>query len=249
MNCSQCESELLVEIFGTSNPIRCASCGGISIPANEASTQAGRFAWRSLWLGIASIFLLFLTGLPAIWYGVRSLLQMRFVRSQKGDRKAAAAGITLGLLFGIFGSDDFQTDDARVMKNTFQRVEWRDGFTAEDANGRIRLIKAIPGTQIGDSQIFGPKLEFDIHRDIDVDNELGERESVSWPFAGKTRTIVKISEPVLKGDFRTVRYVGSTEEDKSGRAYILAISVRENGKYSQDDVRQVFESFQPNDSE
>ncbi len=104
MNCSNCESILLTDVFKTPNPIRCASCGHVSIPQTKSSNQANRFAWRSFWLGLTSIVLLCLTGIPAIWYGVRSLLQMRFVRSQKNDRKAAIVGICLGLLFGFIGS-------------------------------------------------------------------------------------------------------------------------------------------------
>ena len=103
MNCPQCQSTLLVEVFGTSNPIRCASCGEISMPPNQQASEVHRDSRRSLWLGVASIVLLFLTGIPAIWYGVRSLLKMRFVRSQRGDRKAATIGAVLGLIFGIFG--------------------------------------------------------------------------------------------------------------------------------------------------
>jgi len=213
---------------------------------------------------------------------------MRFVRTQKGDRKAAVAGIGLGILFGILGSGlaalfggfvlffmmmtentddpdrfeairstigsldipvDFEIDDARVVRGNFRRVEWQDGFTAEDANGRIRLIQATSGTQIGDAQKYGPRLEFDIHGALDVDSESGERSPVSWMFAGKTRKIIKVSEQVLNGDFRTVRYIGSTEEDKSEETYVLAMSVRENGKYSEEDVKKVFESFEPKDSD
>jgi len=104
MNCPQCESVMLVEVFGTSNPIRCASCGNISLAPNKKSSDVHTYAWRSLWLGLASILLLFLTGIPAIWYGVRSLLRMRFVRSQPKDRKAAIAGVALGVIFGIAGT-------------------------------------------------------------------------------------------------------------------------------------------------
>ena len=104
MNCTQCESVILVEVFGTSNPIRCAACGNVSKPTNQDSTDASRYARRSFWLGISSILLLFLTGIPAIWYGVRSLLQMRFVRCESKDRKSAAAGIALGVIFSIAGA-------------------------------------------------------------------------------------------------------------------------------------------------
>lgn len=284
MNCSQCQSTLLVEIFGTANPVRCASCGHVSIPVNEASTLVSRHARRSLWLGLVSIFLLFLTGIPAIWYGVSSLLQMRFVRSRKRDRQAAAAGVTLGVLFGVFWSGfvlsfggvilffmminedtfnpvriaeirseigsievpaDFVALEANIMKGQFQRVNWQDGRMASDAEGRIRLVKAKFRSQIGSAHIFGPKLEFDIHQDIDVDASAGERETVLWQFAGKERKIVKVTEPALKGDLRLVRYVASTEEDKEIDAYVLAVCVREDGKYSEQDVKEIFESFAP----
>lgn len=60
-----------------------------------------RLAWRSFWLGIASIVLLFLTGIPAIYYGTKSLLRMRFFKPKRSDRIAAIAGTAMGGCFGV----------------------------------------------------------------------------------------------------------------------------------------------------
>ena len=284
MNCNHCESVLLVEIFGTSSPIRCASCGSVAVPPNEASTKANRFAWRSFWLGLSSMILLCITGLPAIWYGVRSLMQMRFARSQKSDRKAAVAGVALGVVFGVLGTGlvtviggfvlfmallsehsndpvrisqiqasigtidlpgDFQPHDGDLLRDHFRRVEWQDGFQS-DTRGRMRLVKATPGDPFADPQIYQPKMQFNLDSEIDVDSDASEEQSVSWTFAGKTRSITKISEPATEGDFQVVRYVGSTLNDSAeGDVFVLAVCVREPGKYSEEDVQKIFESFVP----
>lgn len=289
MNCSQCESTLLVEIFGTSNPIRCASCGTVSYPVTEAASQTSRFAWRSLWLGLASIILLFLTGIPAIWYGVRSLLQMRFVRTTKGDRKAAVVGVTLGVLFGVLwagivtilgagvllfmmmleetkdsarieqilstiGSlevpEEFVPDEAQVLMSQSQRVDWRDYSDTNIDDGRMRVIRATANTQIGDQQIIGPGIRFSLDRDIEIESANRTTETVSWVFAGRTRSIDKISNPVKNADFKVVRYIGKTEDDEfpENQVYVLAVSIRDDGEHSEEDIKKIFESFVPSDS-
>ncbi|QEG25134.1 DUF4190 domain-containing protein [Mariniblastus fucicola] len=284
MNCPNCQSYLLVEVFGNSNPIRCAACGNVSIPPNKAATQVNRFAWRSFWLGLSSIVLLFLTGIPAIWYGVRSLLQMRFARAQKSDRKAAVAGVALGVIFGIIGTgfvtivggviilmmmmiedtkdparieeilatigsidlpEDFEPVEANRLQNQFRRIDWRDGSSAEDALGRIRLVEAIRETQIGGVQISRPKVSFKLHPDIDVDHDSTATETLSWHFAGQERDVLRTTEPAKDGPFQVVRYFASTDDEEEKETFVLVMSVRKDGKYSDEDVRKLFESFKP----
>ena len=69
----------------------------------EQKTSADRLAWRSFWLGLSSLVLLFFTGLPAIYYGIRSMLRMRFIKSRPKDRFAAVAGTAMGGCFGVIG--------------------------------------------------------------------------------------------------------------------------------------------------
>lgn len=99
IECESCQRPLLLE--GESILVRCSACGKISERDANRSKATDRMAWRSLWLGLASVFFLFLTGLPAIYYGVRSLLRMRYTAAEKGDRVAAVGGITSGLFFGL----------------------------------------------------------------------------------------------------------------------------------------------------
>jgi hypothetical protein len=86
--------------------IRCARCSKLMMHGVEQKGSADRLAWRSLWLGLASFVLLFFTGIPAIYYGVKSLLKMRFTPAKSSDRAAAIAGTALGgcvgVVFGFF---------------------------------------------------------------------------------------------------------------------------------------------------
>ena len=99
IQCDQCELPLMLD--GDSVLIRCASCGNIFRRDFARSRDTDRMAWRSLWLGLASIVLVFFTGIPAIYYGVRSLLRMRYRPAEKRDRTAAIAGVGLGSIFGL----------------------------------------------------------------------------------------------------------------------------------------------------
>ena len=102
--CSHCNSTIFAEGLRPGQKIRCANCNAISTFGVAKKTPADRWAWRSLYLGIASFVLLFLTGIPAIYYGTRSLLRMRFIPSKPGDKTAAVSGIFLGGCVGvIFG--------------------------------------------------------------------------------------------------------------------------------------------------
>ncbi len=285
MNCSKCETTLLIDVFGTSNPIRCSACGAVTIPPDKASTQVNRYAWRSFWLGLSSIVLLCFTGLPAIWYGVQSLLQMRFSRSQKSDRKAAVAGVTLGILFGIVGAgivaviagvilivtmsieesndpkriqeilstigkievpEGFEFDDADLMKGQFTRVQWNDMGDTNIKDGRIRLLEAFPKTQVG-SQLHGPTVRFRFDSDIEIETDNRETESLSWKFAGKSRSITKFTEPVKNQDFNVVRYYGSTKDDAGETVIALNVSIRDDSEHTEEDVKKIFESFQKSD--
>jgi len=284
MNCPQCKSILLVEVFGNSSPIRCASCGSVTMPTNPKSTVVNRYAWRSLWLGLSSILLLFLTGIPAIWYGVRSLLQMRFVRCQKNDRKAAAAGVALGVLFGIFatgvvavvgglfimtimmieetkdpkrmeellasiGSIDVPDDFRRIEANGFHgqvmAINWKDGTKVEDAQARARLISANQRTPGGKVTLSQSRDDFELHNRIEVDSENKQIEKLSWMFAGQNREVEKTIEAALEGDFNTIRYQAKKSEEEEKLGYTLIVSIRDPGKYSEEDVQKIFESFVP----
>lgn len=239
-------------------------------------------------MGLTSVVLLCFTGIPALWYGVKSLIQMRFSRSQKSDKKAAIAGVALGFLFGVLGTgiamvvggsillfsifveetedpkrigeilttigtidvpESFEFDEAELLKGQFRRVAWKDYSGGEINDGRIRLVRATPNTQIGDPQVYGPSIRLKLDGDIRIESGTGDRESLSWTFAGKSRSITKIVKSVEDENFNVVRYVGTTRADKEAQAFALAVVVRDDGEYSEEDVRKIFESFKPADYE
>ncbi len=105
--CLVCGSELFTDFISESQSskvsLRCGGCGDIVGSGIKANAPVDKRAWWSLWLGLSSILLLCLTGIPAIYLGIRSLLRMRYTSARLGDRRAAIAGILLGSTFGVIG--------------------------------------------------------------------------------------------------------------------------------------------------
>lgn len=101
--CQFCKTSLVTDGVSSGQQIRCASCHAISRFGKIENVAADRLAWRSFWLGISSILLLMITGIPAMYYGIKSLLRMRFVKPKRSDQAAAMVGTMLGGCFGIFG--------------------------------------------------------------------------------------------------------------------------------------------------
>ena len=102
-NCQQCNTALVGEGISQGQQVRCARCSHLFRLGDQASSSADKFAWRSFWLGLISFVFLFLTGLPAIYYGVKSLLRSRFIQARPIDKAAAVAGTAMGGCFGILG--------------------------------------------------------------------------------------------------------------------------------------------------
>jgi hypothetical protein len=101
-DCQFCDSKLVTDGLFPGQQIRCANCHSLSRFGKVEKVATHRLAWRSFWLGISSILLLTITGIPALYYGVRSLLRMRFVKPERRDQVAAIIGTSLGGCFGIF---------------------------------------------------------------------------------------------------------------------------------------------------
>jgi len=99
--CQRCNSKLVTEGLLPGQQYRCANCQWIARFGETEKVPANKLAWRSLWLGLASIVLIFFTGIPAMYYGIRSLLRMRFVKSKPSDRAAAIVGTAFGGCFGV----------------------------------------------------------------------------------------------------------------------------------------------------
>lgn len=100
--CQVCDSKLVTDGLISGQQVRCANCQSLSRFGKLEKVATHRLAWRSFWLGLSSILLLTFTGIPAMYYGIRSLLRMRFIKPARMDRAAAIAGTTLGGCFGVF---------------------------------------------------------------------------------------------------------------------------------------------------
>ena len=101
-DCQTCNSKLVTDGLLPGQRFRCASCKTIFRFGKIEKVPTNKLAWRSFWLGISSIILMPITGIPAMYYGIRSLLRMRFVQTKPGDRAAAVIGTALGGCFGLF---------------------------------------------------------------------------------------------------------------------------------------------------
>ena len=100
--CPRCQSELVVGLVSNQQQVRCARGGSISQPQVEQGTrQVNRAARWSLWLGLSSILLLWITGIPALILGIRALWQMRYKRPTKREKESAIIGTVLGTTFGL----------------------------------------------------------------------------------------------------------------------------------------------------
>lgn len=99
--CERCQAVMITRGMSPGQRLRCGRCGNLTRFGTDDNVGTHRLAWRSFWLGLASILLLFLTGIPAVYYGIRGLLRMRFVRSKTSDRVAAVAGTMMGGIFGV----------------------------------------------------------------------------------------------------------------------------------------------------
>ena len=105
--CQACGAELVTdfisEIQSARVLVRCGGCGVIIGSGIDENAPVDKRARWSLWLGISSVLLLFLTGIPAVYLEIRSLLRMRYTSFRLQDRYAAIAGTTLGSIFGVCG--------------------------------------------------------------------------------------------------------------------------------------------------
>jgi hypothetical protein len=68
------------------------------VPGAHPINRAARW---SFWLGISSIVLLWITGIPALILGTRALWQMRHQKTTKQEKRWAITGTLLGTLFGL----------------------------------------------------------------------------------------------------------------------------------------------------
>lgn len=303
MQCLQCQAELLIDVYSSANSIRCAACGSVAARNHESAEQANRLAWRSLWLGLSSIVFFCFTGIPAIWLGVRSLLQMRFTQKRIQDQRAAVVGIAMGVLFGILGSatvllvsllmivfswttsspdepeevlafqesigrieipDAIEPVRGRGMRGQFRQTIWADSLISTDTENpedstndrscRIRIVRGMHNTQIGKAQIVELRdTDLGLNLKTEPNPEISE---LSWKFCGQPTTVVKTVMQVQQSDATMTRYVVSTlkanpshsseQNSHEHKDYFgISVVIREPGRWSENDVKAIVESFEP----
>jgi hypothetical protein len=119
--CQKCNAILIADGLPQGQQVRCVKCANLFRLGEEKKTSADRLAWRSFWLGLSSLVFIFFTGLPAIYYGIRSLLRMRFTKPRPKDRFAAVAGTMMGGCFGLCGA--FVAAFAAIIAITLSTVD------------------------------------------------------------------------------------------------------------------------------
>jgi hypothetical protein len=101
--CGSCGTALVTDDLLETDVVSCANCG-LTFNLAEAAdieTRVSRQAVLSMLLGFASIICLFLTGIPAIILGARSLGLIRREPAHYKGRGLAIAGIVTGSGFGV----------------------------------------------------------------------------------------------------------------------------------------------------
>ena len=100
--CKNCDTNLCAIEVPQNVQIRCSKCGYITFMEGNADDFVQlKNAWRSLWLGLASIILIFLTGIPAVYFGIKALLKMRYQKVTSATKFAAIAGVVIGGIWGV----------------------------------------------------------------------------------------------------------------------------------------------------
>ncbi len=141
--CQNCQTELVSDGIVSGQQVRCVHCRHVFCFGREEKLSADRLAWRSFWLGLASMCCIFFTGIPAIYFGVRSLLRMRFTKVRPRDRFAAAAGTVMGGCFGLFGGL-FAIASAAIIGVTFYSLEHAKEPSAIQAMFDRSLVAELP---------------------------------------------------------------------------------------------------------
>ena len=97
IECENCNASLaLPNSSQPSSLLRCANCGTVFRTGAAENGSPDKLARRSMWFGIASLFLGCLAGIPAIYYSIRSFIQMKHTPTGGPDKFAAATGAILG---------------------------------------------------------------------------------------------------------------------------------------------------------
>ncbi|MBI1902223.1 MAG: DUF4190 domain-containing protein [Planctomycetia bacterium] len=100
--CPQCGTELWTQGISPDRTVLCARCGAsLYLPLPPDTRRTSRKALASVALGVTSIALTVLTGLPAILLGFLAWRDIRRREEELKGRGLAYAGMALGTVFGL----------------------------------------------------------------------------------------------------------------------------------------------------
>ena len=157
MNCEACQTELIATSVEAEQVVRCASCGHRFLPKlsdTEATRKTDRMAKRSFWLGISSVLLFALTGIPALIYGVRSLRRMRFRVANKREKFQAITGTVLGILFGCLGSLFLMLVGVVILMVVFTFEQSLDPVRIDEVAQTVMIYDPIDGVELVPQRLF-----------------------------------------------------------------------------------------------
>ena len=100
--CDKCKKDLCAVEIPDDVQFRCSVCGHVGFQNSSRDDHIQvQSAWWSLWLGLASIVLIFFTGIPAVYLGIKALLKMRYQKVTNLTRFAAVGGVAIGGVWGV----------------------------------------------------------------------------------------------------------------------------------------------------
>lgn len=102
--CQQCQSSLHIDDLQETDWVVCSQCNSmfaLATAAHDEDSRTSRMAIVSLVLGLVSLVGLFITGIPAIILGLRSLVQIRQEPIRLKGRGLAITGVLTGTMFGL----------------------------------------------------------------------------------------------------------------------------------------------------
>lgn len=107
-SCNHCQAELYTDSIAGVRNLRCAKCNHLNSFVGKSQTNQNRDAWFSLWLGLSSMLLICVTGIPALFFGIRALAKMRYHPTSSRAKTATIVGLAAGFVgtfvIGLFAA-------------------------------------------------------------------------------------------------------------------------------------------------
>ena len=200
---------------------------------NEGS-HAGDHRYRE------GVFFGLIVSVPVLILGISFLLFFLLNEETREPERVKEILATIGTIDIPVEFDDIE---ANKMIAQFERIRWQDGTEPETAFGQVRLLKGIKGAQM-EGVLLGAMANMKLHSNIVIDRTSRKTEVVRWQFEGKEQDIERTTASATSGDFEVVQYAIRTRQDDASHIFALVACIRKPGRYSEDDIRKIFESFE-----